>query len=66
MMASMTQRFRQLIEADEILIQPGIHHGSSARLVERMGFKSAAIKDMEQRLLAAAQQHPKYGTANTR
>jgi 2-methylisocitrate lyase-like PEP mutase family enzyme len=42
-MASKTQRFRQLIEADEILIQPGIYDGFSARLVQQMGFKSAAI-----------------------
>jgi hypothetical protein len=32
-MATKTQRFRQLIEADEILIQPGIYDGFSARLV---------------------------------
>jgi len=42
-MVSKTQRSRQLIEAPEILIQPGIHDGFSARLVEQMGFKSAAI-----------------------
>ncbi len=42
-MASKTQRFRQLIEADEILIQPGIYDGGSARLVQQIGFKSAAI-----------------------
>jgi 2-methylisocitrate lyase-like PEP mutase family enzyme len=42
-MASKTQRFRQLIEAEEILIQPGIYDGFSARLVQQMGFKSAAV-----------------------
>jgi 2-methylisocitrate lyase-like PEP mutase family enzyme len=42
-MVSKTQRFHQLIEAEEILIQPGIYDGFSARLVQQMGFKSAAI-----------------------
>ncbi len=42
-MTSKTQRFRSLIEAEEILIQPGIYDGFSARLVQQMGFKSAAI-----------------------
>lgn len=42
-MASKTQRFRQLIEAEEILVQPGVYDGFSARLVQQMGFKSAAI-----------------------
>lgn len=42
-MTSKTQRFRELIEAEEILIQPGIYDGFSARLVQQMGFKSAAI-----------------------
>jgi 2-methylisocitrate lyase-like PEP mutase family enzyme len=42
-MASKTQRFRQLIEAPEILIQPGIYDGFSARLVQQMGFRSASI-----------------------
>ena len=42
-MASKTRRFRQLIEADEILIQPDIYDGVSARLVQLVGFKSAAI-----------------------
>jgi hypothetical protein len=35
-----TTLFRQLIEDDEILIQPGVH-GSSARLVPQMGINSA-------------------------
>jgi 2-methylisocitrate lyase-like PEP mutase family enzyme len=42
-MATKTQRFRQLIEAPEILIQPGIYDGFSARLAQQMGFESAAI-----------------------
>jgi 2-methylisocitrate lyase-like PEP mutase family enzyme len=42
-MASKTQRFRALIEAPEILIQPGIYDGFSARLAQQMGFKSASI-----------------------
>jgi hypothetical protein len=50
-MASKTQRFRQLIEAEEILIQPGI--------CDEFG----TIKDMEQRFLTAAQKQAKYGAA---
>ena len=42
-MATKTQRFRQLIEAEEILIQPGVYDGFSARLVQQMGFKSGSI-----------------------
>ncbi len=42
-MATKTQRFRALIEAQEILVQPGVYDGFSARLVQQMGFKSAAI-----------------------
>jgi 2-methylisocitrate lyase-like PEP mutase family enzyme len=42
-MASKTQRFRRLIEAEEILIQPGIYDGFSARLVQQRSSKSAAI-----------------------
>ncbi len=38
-----TTQFRQLIEAEEILIQPGVYDGFSARLVEQMGFKSGSI-----------------------
>jgi 2-methylisocitrate lyase-like PEP mutase family enzyme len=62
-----TQRFRQLIEAPKILIQPGIYDGFSARLVQRMGFKSAAISgeglSMEQRFPTTAQKQAKYGVA---
>ena len=42
-MASKTQRFRALIEAGEILAQPGIYDGFGARLVRQMGFSSAVI-----------------------
>ena len=42
-MPTKTQRFRHLIEAPEILIQPGIYAGFSARIVQQMGFKSTAI-----------------------
>jgi 2-methylisocitrate lyase-like PEP mutase family enzyme len=42
-MATTTRLARELIEADEILVQPGIYDGFSARLVQQMGFKSAAI-----------------------
>jgi 2-methylisocitrate lyase-like PEP mutase family enzyme len=38
-MASKTQRFRQLMEAGEILIQPAVYGRFSARLVQQMGFK---------------------------
>lgn len=38
-----TTRFRQLIEAEEILIQPGVYDGFSARLVQQMGFKAGGI-----------------------
>lgn len=38
-----TTRFRQLIEAEEILVQPGVYDGFSARLVEHMGFASGSI-----------------------
>ena len=42
-MTKKTTQFRQLIEAEEILIQPGIYDGFSARLVQQMGFRSASI-----------------------
>jgi 2-methylisocitrate lyase-like PEP mutase family enzyme len=42
-MPGKTSSFRQLIEAQEILIQPGIYDGFSARLAQQMGFKSASI-----------------------
>lgn len=38
-----TSQFRQLIEAEEILIQPGVYDGFSARLVQQMGFKAGGI-----------------------
>lgn len=37
------QQLRELIEAPEILISPGIYDGYSARLVQSRGFKSGAI-----------------------
>jgi 2-methylisocitrate lyase-like PEP mutase family enzyme len=40
-MGSKTQRFGALIDAEEMLAQPGIHAGFSARLVQPIGFKSA-------------------------
>jgi hypothetical protein len=43
LMASKTQRFRQLIEINEIPIQPGVYDASSASFVQQMGFRSAAI-----------------------
>ena len=37
------KRLKALIEAKEILVAPGVFDGYSARLVEKMGFKSASI-----------------------
>ena len=42
-MASIGRQFRDLINAPEILIQPGIYDGYTARLVEHSGFKAASI-----------------------
>lgn len=42
-MASRCAQFRELINRPEILIQPGIYDGYSARLVERAGFRTASI-----------------------
>ena len=49
-MASKTQRFRELIEAEEIVIQPGVYDGFN-------------IRDMEQRFVTKAQHEAKYGAA---
>ena len=38
-----TTLFRRLIEAEEILVQPGVYDGFSARLIQQMGFKSGSI-----------------------
>jgi 2-methylisocitrate lyase-like PEP mutase family enzyme len=62
-MTSKTQRLRELIETVEILIQPSVYGGFSARLVQQMGFKSATIRDMEQRFLTKAQLQADYGAA---
>lgn len=42
-MASRGAQLRELLEAPEILIFPGIFDGYSARVVERAGFKAATI-----------------------
>ncbi len=42
-MASKGTQLKQLINAPEILITPGVFDGFSARLVERAGFKTASI-----------------------
>lgn len=42
-MSSKGAQFRELINRPEILIQPGIYDGYSARLVERAGFRTASI-----------------------
>jgi len=41
--ASCGARLKQLINAPEILVSPGVYDGYSARLVEKMGFKSGSI-----------------------
>lgn len=42
-MVSKARRLRELISEPGILVQPGIFDGFSARIVERAGFKSAAV-----------------------
>ena len=42
-MATLGRRFKDLLLAPEILIQPGIYDGYTARLVESCGFKTATI-----------------------
>ena len=42
-MASKGKQFKTLIQAPEILIQPGVYDGYTVRLVEQAGFKTAAI-----------------------
>src|SRR3954454_666766 len=42
-MPSPGQIMRDLIDAPEILVMPGVYDGFSARLVESMGFKAAGI-----------------------
>ncbi|MCC7272428.1 MAG: isocitrate lyase/PEP mutase family protein [Alphaproteobacteria bacterium] len=42
-MTSPGQRFRDLIAAPGILVMPGVFDGFSARLVEKLGFKAAAV-----------------------
>jgi 2-methylisocitrate lyase-like PEP mutase family enzyme len=42
-MASKGRQLRELINAPEILVTPGVYDGYSARLVEKAGFKSASI-----------------------
>ena len=42
-MASKGRQLRQLINAPEILVAPGVYDGYSARLVEKTGFKSGSI-----------------------
>ncbi len=42
-MVSKGRQFKELINAPEILLQPGIYDGYSARLVERSGFRTASI-----------------------
>lgn len=42
-MATDRKLFRQLLEAPEILVLPGVFNGYSVRLVEQAGFRAAAI-----------------------
>jgi 2-methylisocitrate lyase-like PEP mutase family enzyme len=37
------RQFKALVQAPEILIQPGVYDGYSARLIERAGFRAASI-----------------------
>ncbi len=37
-MTSKTRRFRELIEAEQIVVLPGVYDGFSARLAQQMGF----------------------------
>ena len=41
--ASKGARLKQLINASEIVVSPGVYDGYSARLVEKAGFKTASI-----------------------
>ena len=42
-MSSKARELKQLLHAPEILITPGIYDGFSARLVQKMGFRTACI-----------------------
>jgi len=42
-MSEKPQKLKDLINAPEILITPGVYDGFSARIVEKMGFKTATI-----------------------
>ena len=42
-MTSKGRQFKALIQAPEILVQPGVYDGYSARLIERAGFRAASI-----------------------
>jgi 2-methylisocitrate lyase-like PEP mutase family enzyme len=42
-MKSKGRRLKELLEAPEILVSPGVYDGYSARLVQQRGFKSGAI-----------------------
>ncbi len=57
-MPTKVQRFRHLIEAPEVLIQPDIYDGFSARLGQQMGFKVS-----EQNFQTTAHKQAKYGMA---
>lgn len=42
-MKSKAQRFRELLEAPDILVAPGVYDGFSARIVAQAGFKAATV-----------------------
>ncbi len=42
-MTSKARRFRELLEAPDILVAPGVYDGFSTRLVERAGFKAGTV-----------------------
>jgi len=50
-----TTMFRRMIDADEILIQPGVHDGVSALT----GLET--IRELEQKFLTRSQLESKYG-----
>jgi len=42
-MTSKARRFRELLEASDILVAPGVYDGFSTRLVERAGFQAGTV-----------------------
>jgi len=42
-MKSKARRFRELLEAPDILVAPGVYDGFSARIVAQAGFQAATV-----------------------